>query len=310
MQRQQVRIERNEAVACSSIRTEVSMDWMRALWSEMRAIAARHGRGGASDAGDDLAQELALAALQDGAAERPAAWLERVGRNAAIDRWRVERRRQELVGLVEPPPAPADPEAALLARERRAVVRRALVALPRAQRRAAVMRFHGELGFEAIGARLGTEAVTARTRVHRALAQLRTRVRGLRAWIVGWQAAQATVLGLALVTAVHAPGPASRAAPLASPSTPLPRRLAAVPAPARRVPSAPPVAPPTRLAPPAPRQSEPQPEVFVFGDDLVAGEVLGPDGERIVATRPVEEPSLIELRRDFLPEMVKSLEDL
>ena len=58
----------------------------RKLWTEARAIAARHAHGDRV-AGEDLAQDLALAVLEDaGAARNPAAWLERVGRNAAIDR--------------------------------------------------------------------------------------------------------------------------------------------------------------------------------------------------------------------------------
>ena len=72
----------------------------RKLWSEAREIAGRHGRGD----GDDLAQDLVVAALERGAAaENPGAWLERVGRNAAIDRWRVQRRREELATEIDLP---------------------------------------------------------------------------------------------------------------------------------------------------------------------------------------------------------------
>ena len=73
----------------------------RSWWQEARAVARRYARG-ASDAADDLAQELALAALERGGvdARRPGAWIERVGRNAAIDRWRVERRRRELAAEI------------------------------------------------------------------------------------------------------------------------------------------------------------------------------------------------------------------
>ena len=96
------------------------------LWTEARAIAARRDPRGA----DDLAQDLACALLEEGGqAERPAAWLERVGRNAAIDRRRVEQRRAALATEIEPPIAAADPETALLVRERRGLVRRALAAV-------------------------------------------------------------------------------------------------------------------------------------------------------------------------------------
>ncbi len=157
----------------------------RTAWLEARRIAARQGQGGASDAGEDLAQDLAVAALEAGGeARRPGAWLERVGRNAVIDRWRVESRRVELAPQIEAPVALPDPEAALLGRERRGLVRRALAALPRPQRRAALARFHAELPFEEVAARLGTPPVTARTRVHRVLAVLRSKLGGLRAVFV------------------------------------------------------------------------------------------------------------------------------
>src|SRR5262245_59962754 len=170
-----------------------SMDWK--LWTEARAIAAGRDRRAA----DDLAQDLACARLENGArAERPAAWMERVGRNAAIDRARVEQRRAELATEIEPPAAPADPETALLVRERRGLVRRALAMLPRPQRRAALLRFHGELPFQTVAARLGTPEVTARTRVQRALTSLRARLGSLRA-IVVVPGAQAAVLGLTII---------------------------------------------------------------------------------------------------------------
>src|SRR5438876_10375823 len=79
----------------------------QSLWAEARAIAARHGRSGASDAADDLAQELVVAALEAGGGARPpGAWLERVGRNAAIARRRPERRRGEPAAAL---PAPSRP---------------------------------------------------------------------------------------------------------------------------------------------------------------------------------------------------------
>jgi hypothetical protein len=49
---------------------------------------------------------------------------------------------------------------------------------------------------------------------------------------------------------------------------------------------------------------------MVFGEDLVEGSVVGPDGEIVRMIPPVEEPSLIEIRHHFVPEMLKTLEDL
>jgi type IV secretory pathway TrbD component len=243
--------------------------------------------------------------------------LERVGRNAAIDRWRVQRRREELASEIEPPAGPIDPEAALLGRERRGLVRRALAALPRAQRRAALARFHGELPYEEVAARVGAPAITARTRVHRALANLRLRLGALRAMFV-FPGAQMSALGLVFMAAT-APGlPQARslsldemsmAAPSAGRHFARTRVIAAAsraPAgPAQRTP-----APKIVVSSAPPSDAPPPPQRMVFGEDLVEGSVLGPDGEIVRVVPPVVEPSLIEIRRQFVPEMLKTLEDL
>ena len=46
-----------------------------------------------------------------------------------------------------------------------------------------------------------------------------------------------------------------------------------------------------------------------FEDDLVEGNVKGPEGEIITSPRPAVHSSLIEIRQHFVPEMVKSLEE-
>jgi RNA polymerase sigma-70 factor (ECF subfamily) len=291
----------------------------RTWWSEARAIAARLARRGASDAAEDLAQDLAVRALEEGpAVDRPGAWLERVGRNRFIDGRRGEQRRDELAPAVEPPAAPRDPEAQLMARERSRAVRRALLTLPRPQRRAALLRFHGDLPFEAVAARLGTEPATARTRVHRALAELRARMQGLRALFVGWQGAQTAALGLALAGAAGFAPPASdeaRPATAATAPAPASRRALPRPAPAADAPAAPPQAPPaprpSRLRAAVPEPLPPLRQEFHFGDDIIAGTLYGPEGEPVVGPPPIApQPSLIEIRRDLLPEIVKSLEEL
>jgi RNA polymerase sigma-70 factor (ECF subfamily) len=289
----------------------MSMNWK--LWSEAREIAGRHARGD----GDDLAQDLIVAALERGVAvENPGAWLERVGRNAAIDRWRVQRRRDELVSEIDLPASPMDPEAALLCRERRGLVRRALAALPRPQRRAALARFHADLPYEEVAARVGAPAITARTRVHRALASLRVRLGALRAMFV-FPGVQMSALGLMFVAAA-APGlPPARAlsfdelscaAPRAGRHFARTRVMAAASRAATRDQRAP--TPKIVVSPTPPTDDPPPPQRMVFGEDLVEGSVLGPDGEIIRMIPPVEEPSLIEIRQHFLPEMLKTLEDL
>jgi hypothetical protein len=85
------------------------------------------------------------------------------------------------------------------------------------------------------------------------------------------------------------------------------------------------LAPATRLAA-APRDTEgadtsaspPRPDVtdvpavqrFEFQDEDVLGDTTGPEGEPLTVVVPAKHPSLIEIRRHFVPEMVKSLEDL
>ena len=279
----------------------------RKLWTEARAIAARRDPRGA----DDLAQDLACALLEEGAqAERPAAWLERVGRNAAIDRRRVEQRRAELATEIEPPAAAADPETALLVRERRGLVRRALALLPRPQRRAALLRFHGELPFQTVAVRLGTREVTARTRVQRALISLRERLSALRAILVV-PGAQAAVLGLTVVVTQLPAAPSPMALAMADDDVVTAERPRARPVRMVAVPAA---AVATETA--APREERRKDvttysavQRIPFEDDLVEGNVKGPEGEIITSPRPAVHSSLIEIRQHFVPEMVKSLEE-
>jgi len=282
------------------------MSMNRKLWTEARAIAARRD----PRAADDLAQELACAMLESGGrAERPAAWMERVGRNAAIDRQRVEQRRAELAPHIEPPAAPADPETALLVRERRGLVRRALALLPRPQRRAALLRFHAELPFQTVAARLGTPEVTARTRVQRALTSLRARLGSLRA-IFFVPGAQAAVLGLTVVVTQlpAAPSPLALAMAdddLVTAERPQSRRV--------RLVAVPPAAAATEAAPPRDSRKDVTTytavQRFDFADEDVLGDVKGPDGEKLTAVPRAIHESLIEIRQHFVPEIVKSLEE-
>jgi len=50
--------------------------------------------------------------------------------------------------------------------------------------------------------------------------------------------------------------------------------------------------------------------VYDFEDDIVEGDLQRPDGELINALTEVQHDSLIEIRRNFIPEMLKSLEDI
>ena len=50
--------------------------------------------------------------------------------------------------------------------------------------------------------------------------------------------------------------------------------------------------------------------VYDFDDDLVEGELQRPDGEFIDTRRTAKHSSLIKIRKDFIPEMLKSAEDI
>ena len=56
---------------------------------------------------------------------------------------------------------------------------------------------------------------------------------------------------------------------------------------------------------------EPNPVThYDFEDDQVEGDLQRPDGELISSVSRAKQPSLIEIRRDFIPEILKMIDDL
>ena len=49
---------------------------------------------------------------------------------------------------------------------------------------------------------------------------------------------------------------------------------------------------------------------YSFDDDVVTGDLVRPDGEMTVVRKRGKERSLIRVRQHFIPEMLKSVEDL
>jgi len=49
---------------------------------------------------------------------------------------------------------------------------------------------------------------------------------------------------------------------------------------------------------------------YDFEDDLVTGDLVRPDGELLSVRRRGNRASLIQIREHFIPEMLKSVEDL
>lgn len=295
--------------------------WLAEATAVTRRLSARH------DIREDLTHEALLRLLEHPPErENAGAWIQRICRNLHVDAWRAADRARRLETDHPASPAARDAEEEVLAREQRRVVRRALLALPRAQRRALILRFYGGWSFDRIAERLGMQAATMRTRVHRALVALRTHVAALRVWLMpGALSLKPAIAVLIVFAAGGSPLVARRsvpsmpAEPRAAParsSVPASavwthrRGLAAdetkpIPAPPKRAAEAPARAPAT-----APGAIAPAVQRLTFDDDEVPGELQRPEGDTIEGVVPPKQPSLIELRRDFEPEIFKSFEDL
>src|SRR5262249_28645080 len=105
-----------------------------------------------------------------------AAWLVTLVRNLAIDRTRRRDRRGALARDViahEPAPPPPDPEMLTADATERAKIRRALGALPEAQRQTLEVAFFEGLSYPEIAARENVPLGTIKSRAARALASLR-----------------------------------------------------------------------------------------------------------------------------------------
>lgn len=61
---------------------------------------------------------------------------------------------------------------------------------------------------------------------------------------------------------------------------------------------------------PAPATGEAATTTYDFDDDLVTGDLVRPDGENLVVRRRGQRASLIQIREHFIPEMLKSVENL
>ena len=49
---------------------------------------------------------------------------------------------------------------------------------------------------------------------------------------------------------------------------------------------------------------------YSFDDDVVTGDLVRPDGELTIVRKKGKERSLIRVRQHFIPEMLKSVEDI
>jgi RNA polymerase sigma factor (sigma-70 family) len=259
--------------------------------------------------------------------ENAGAWIQRICRNLHVDSWR-EAARAQRIGADRPAcPTTCSAEESVLAREQRRVVRRALLALPRAQRRALILRFYGGWSFDRMAARLGMQAATMRTRVHRGLVALRTHVAALRVWLMPGALSLKPAIAVMIVLAAGGgplsvprparsippvePAAASIQATVRAPASAAHRRSVAADdvTPVPRAPSRQTEAP-VRAQGTTPDRIAPAVQRYDFENDVVEGILHRPDEEHVEGDVRSIHKSLIELRRQFVPEMVKSLEDL
>ncbi len=262
---------------------------------------------------------------------------------------RGARERVGAQGESWPPATAPDPEATLGERELEEALARAIEALDEPYGETVRLRYFEGLTAAEIGARSGVPAGTVRWRLQEALERIRCAVASephpaRRRWgLLLGPAAPIATTGPAVVASASGPGLVAAAlqalvVPLAigwmaavepwrPPSPPREAPLA------RAEPHVPPSAPPSPAAPkaphrggaPAPRPGRPPAPpspaaapapapspttVFQFDDDVVDGDLHDPGAELVRAPTPLSHPSLIELRADFVPELLKALEDL
>jgi RNA polymerase sigma-70 factor (ECF subfamily) len=127
---------------------------------------------GQAEGTEDLLQETFLQAMRSGGgslarAASPKAWLFGVARNVGMN---ARRRRRKLAPL---PHDVAGPVETAEADPRLDRMRRAIAALPEAQREALGLRLHDEFSYEEIAAVTDVPVGTVRSRLHHAVRRLR-----------------------------------------------------------------------------------------------------------------------------------------
>ncbi|HET7150369.1 MAG TPA: RNA polymerase sigma factor [Candidatus Acidoferrum sp.] len=123
---------------------------------------------------EDLVQEVFLRILKYRQSYRPGtpfrAWIYQIARNARIDHFRKFPREATFVPEMLPPVIPKDSSQE---REEVELLQRALQQLPEDKREILLLCRFQELKYEEIASLLGCELNTVRTRIHRALQELR-----------------------------------------------------------------------------------------------------------------------------------------
>jgi RNA polymerase sigma-70 factor (ECF subfamily) len=126
---------------------------------------------------DDLVQETFLLAWRGIGSLRSSsnlkAWLVRILVNRVISEKRKKRVMEAELVEVESKAGDSNSEELVLAEEERQRIREALETLPEAQREVTVLRYFADLTIPEVARVLGCREGTVKSRLHRALAQLR-----------------------------------------------------------------------------------------------------------------------------------------
>jgi RNA polymerase sigma-70 factor (ECF subfamily) len=153
---------------------------VRQYWRKVFNVAYKFV--GKHDEAEDLAQDIFLKLFKSlETFDRRAnfqTWLISVSRNLCIDHYRSIRKERETIdrdvdaGELSPTSADTGPYAALEHADRRALLRRALDALPPTLRSAVLLRDIQELSYQEIAVQLGLPEGTVKSRINRGRLEL------------------------------------------------------------------------------------------------------------------------------------------
>jgi RNA polymerase sigma-70 factor (ECF subfamily) len=161
---------------------------VRQYWRRVFNVAYKFV--GKHDEAEDLTQDIFLKIFRSlDTFDRRAnfqTWLISVSRNLCIDHYRSVRKERQTIDRevdateLSPPVAEPGPIAALEQRDRVALLRDALAALPDTLRTAVVMRDIQELSYQEIAAQLQRPEGTVKSRINRGRTELARQIRKLR----------------------------------------------------------------------------------------------------------------------------------
>jgi RNA polymerase sigma-70 factor (ECF subfamily) len=162
---------------------------VRQYWRKVFNVAYKFV--GKHDEAEDLAQDIFLKVYKSlDTFDRRAnfqTWLISVSRNLCIDHYRSVRKERETIdrdvdaGELAPASSDTGPYAALEHADRRALLRRALDALPPTLRSAVLLRDIQELSYQEIAAQLGLPEGTVKSRINRGRLELARQIAQIQA---------------------------------------------------------------------------------------------------------------------------------